>query len=179
MMINGLTVEEINSSASVIGLSRDFPSSVSMYTDGACLKNPGQGGYAAILRFGNLEIEVYGSAPHTTNNQMELMGPIAGLRALKRPCRVTIYSDSQYVCKGFNSWMHGWERNGWMTSAKKPVLNPELWKELLEMSKIHRIKFEWVKGHSGHVLNERADRLAVLARNMQSNGKTVPTSITL
>lgn len=157
--------------------SKHPPAVVEIYTDGACKGNPGPGGYAAILRFGNLEMEIFGSMPDTTNNQMELMGPIAGLNALKRPCQVTVYSDSEYVCRGFNNWMFGWVRNGWKTAKNEPVKNAAMWQQLLALRQIHDIKFAWVKGHAGHPLNERADQLAVLARNTQSNGKSSPAAI--
>ncbi|KUO54477.1 MAG: hypothetical protein APF82_07835 [Sphingomonadales bacterium BRH_c42] len=134
--------------------------SVEIFTDGACKGNPGPGGWGAVLRNGAYEKELSGSAPDTTNNRMEMTAVIEGLRALKEPCRVDLYSDSKYVIDGITQWIHGWQKRGWLTADKKPVKNADLWRLLLEASAPHRITWHWVKGHDGHVENERADRLA-------------------
>jgi ribonuclease HI len=133
---------------------------VEIATDGACKGNPGRGGWGVLLRMGGVEKELSGGEPHTTNNRMELMAAIAGLNALKRPCRVTLSTDSRYVMDGLTKWIHGWLKNGWRTSDKKPVKNADLWQELLAASKPHRVEWVWVKGHAGHPDNERADKLA-------------------
>ena len=133
---------------------------VEIYTDGACRGNPGPGGWGAILRSGNTERELFGGEAATTNNKMELTAVIRALEALKRPSRVLVYTDSQYVQKGIKEWIHGWKRNGWKTAAKEPVKNKELWIELDELRKRHHIEWHWVKGHAGHPENERADVLA-------------------
>jgi ribonuclease HI len=135
---------------------------VEIFTDGACSGNPGPGGWAAILRMGERERELSGGDKATTNNRMELMGVISGLEALKRPCTVTIHTDSKYVLDGASKWIHGWKKNGWRTADKKPVKNVELWQRLDAALKPHKIKWVWVKGHSGHAENERADELARL-----------------
>ena len=135
---------------------------VELFTDGACSGNPGPGGWAAILRMGERERELSGGEPATTNNRMELMGVISGLEALKRPCTVTINTDSKYVLDGASKWIHGWKKNGWRTADKKPVKNVELWQRLDAAQKPHKLRWVWVKGHSGHVENERADELARL-----------------
>jgi len=133
---------------------------VSLFTDGACSGNPGPGGWGAILRFGAAERELSGGEPHTTNNRMELMAAISGLEALKEPCAVALYTDSQYVKNGVNAWMAGWKRNGWRTADKKPVKNQELWERLDAAIARHQVDWHWVKGHAGHPENERADELA-------------------
>ena len=135
---------------------------VELFTDGACSGNPGPGGWAAILRMGERERELSGGEPATTNNRMELMGVISGLEALKRPCTVTVNTDSKYVLDGASKWIHGWKKNGWRTADKKPVKNVELWQRLDAAQKPHKLRWVWVKGHSGHVENERADELARL-----------------
>jgi ribonuclease HI len=133
---------------------------VEIYTDGACRGNPGPGGWGVLLRFGDLEKELFGGEAQTTNNKMELTAVIRALEALKQPSRVRVYTDSQYVQKGIQEWIHSWKRNGWKTTDKKDVKNKELWVELDEQRKRHDIEWQWVKGHAGHPENERADALA-------------------
>ena len=133
---------------------------VTIHTDGACSGNPGPGGWAAILTFGNLEKELYGGAPDTTNNRMELMAAISALEALKRRSRVGLHTDSKYVQDGISKWIHNWKRNGWKTADKKPVKNGDLWQRLDAAVAHHQVDWHWVKGHAGHDLNERADELA-------------------
>lgn len=137
---------------------------VEIFTDGACSGNPGPGGWGAILRTRDTEKELSGSEKQTTNNRMEMMAVIAALEALKRPCRVTITTDSQYVLKGMTEWLAGWKAKNWKTAAKKPVKNVELWQRMDKAISQHEVKWEWVRGHQGHVENERADQLAVQAR---------------
>jgi ribonuclease HI len=131
-----------------------------IFTDGACSGNPGPGGYGAILRHGRHVREISGCASNTTNNRMELMAVITALKVLKRPCRVRIVTDSNYVVKGMTEWMPGWLRRKWTNAQKKPVMNKDLWQELLELSREHQIDWQWVKGHHGHPENERCDQLA-------------------
>jgi ribonuclease HI len=133
---------------------------VEIFTDGACKGNPGPGGWGAVIRSGPHEKEMSGGEADTTNNRMELMAAIKALKALKRPCTVTLSTDSIYVRDGITKWVHAWQRNGWRTADKKPVKNADLWQALVEAAAPHRIKWEWVKGHAGHPENERADRLA-------------------
>ena len=131
-----------------------------IYTDGACRGNPGRGGWGAVLRYKGHEKTLYGAEPLTTNNRMELMAAIRALESLKRPCRVRLTTDSQYVQKGITEWMANWKRNGWKTAAKKPVKNADLWQRLDTAISGHQIQWEWVRGHSGHPENELADELA-------------------
>jgi ribonuclease HI len=133
---------------------------VEIFTDGACKGNPGPGGWGAIVRSGAHEKEMSGGEAETTNNRMELLAAIRSLQALKRPCTVTLHTDSVYVKDGITKWIHGWQKNGWRTADKKPVKNAELWQELLEATRRHEIDWRWVKGHSGHSENDRADALA-------------------
>jgi ribonuclease HI len=133
---------------------------VEIATDGACKGNPGPGGWGAVIRSGGREKELSGGEALTTNNRMELTAVIEALNALKRPCAVTLSTDSRYVMDGLTKWIHGWRRNGWKTAAKQPVKNADLWQALVEATARHRIAWEWVKGHAGHPDNERADRLA-------------------
>ncbi len=143
-----------------------------LFTDGACSGNPGPGGWAYILRRlpeGDEEVQ-YGGDPATTNNRMELMAVIEGIRALSQPTRLALYSDSQYVLKGLSEWMDGWKRRGWKRPRNQPVLNVELWKELDKAREIHDITTHWVRGHNDHPENERCDRLAVQARDEAARG---------
>lgn len=133
---------------------------VHLFTDGACKGNPGPGGWGVLLRYGEHEKELWRGEGHTTNNRMELMAAIEGLKALKRPCAVVLTTDSQYVKQGINSWLAGWKRNGWRTADKKPVKNQDLWQQLDEQCQRHQVEWRWVKGHAGHAENERADILA-------------------
>jgi ribonuclease HI len=152
-----------------VGTTRD-KSLVELFADGACSGNPGPGGYGVILRCGEKSIELAGFAPYTTNNRMELTGVIEGLRRLKRPCRVRVITDSNYVVKGMTEWIKGWIRKKWVNSQKKPVLNRDLWQELLDLSKAHKIEWVWIAGHSGHKENERCDELA--KRAIQARGSS-------
>jgi ribonuclease HI len=136
---------------------------VEIYTDGACSGNPGPGGWGALLRYGDTEKELSGGESATTNNRMELMGAIMALEALKKPSRVRLHTDSQYVQKGVTEWLEGWVRRGWKTADKKPVKNADLWQRLQKAMQPHQVEFIWVRGHNGHIDNERVDRLAVEA----------------
>ena len=140
---------------------------VELYTDGACSGNPGPGGWAYILRHraSESEREDSGGEPETTNNRMELMAVIRGLTALTRPSRVDVYSDSQYVLNGLKSWMEGWKKKGWVTASKSPVKNRDLWERLDELRSTHELDYHWIRGHNEHPENERADKLAVAARD--------------
>ena len=133
-----------------------------MYTDGACKGNPGPGGWGVLLTWGNTEKELFGGELATTNNRMEMMAVIEGLSALKQPCSVTLYIDSQYVLKGMTEWLKGWKARGWLTASKEPVKNVDLWQRLdaLVHGAGHKIEWRWVRGHAGHPGNERADALA-------------------
>ncbi|MES1974775.1 MAG: ribonuclease HI [Pseudomonadota bacterium] len=133
---------------------------VEIATDGACKGNPGPGGWGAVIRSGTRERDISGGEKLTTNNRMELTAAIEGLNALKRPCHVTLSTDSRYVMDGLTKWIKGWQKNGWKTAARQPVKNADLWQALLDAAKPHRIQWVWVKGHDGHPDNERADKLA-------------------
>lgn len=135
---------------------------VDIYTDGACKGNPGVGGWGALLRYRGRTREIYGGERLTTNNRMELMGVIRALETLKRPSRLRVYTDSQYVQLGISRWIHDWKRRGWRAADKKPVKNEDLWRRLDELAGRHDIEWVWVKGHAGHDGNERADELANL-----------------
>jgi ribonuclease HI len=133
---------------------------VEIYTDGACRGNPGPGGWGALLRAGGRERELHGGEAATTNNRMELTAAIRALEALKRPCSVALYTDSQYVRQGITQWLPQWVARGWKTADRKPVKNQDLWLRLDELARLHRVEWHWVKGHAGHPENERADGLA-------------------
>ncbi len=139
---------------------------VEIFTDGACSGNPGPGGWGAILRCQGKEKELSGGEGHTTNNRMELLGVINALEALKYPCEVCLTTDSKYVVDGVTKgWARGWKKRGWVKSDGKPALNPDLWGRLLDLLDVHKVEFQWIKGHAGHAENERCDRLAVLERD--------------
>jgi ribonuclease HI len=133
---------------------------IEIYTDGACKGNPGPGGWGVLLRAGDVERELHGGDPDTTNNRMELQAAIEGLKALSSPSQVSLTTDSVYVKNGITTWLDGWKRNGWRTAARKPVKNVDLWEALDEQNQRHQVQWHWVKGHSGHAENERADQLA-------------------
>lgn len=133
---------------------------VYLYTDGACKGNPGPGGWGVIMRYGRHEKELFNGEANTTNNRMELTAIIEGLKALTECCNVIVYTDSQYVKNGMEKWIHNWKRNNWKTSAKSPVKNEILWRELDQLCAHHKVQWQWIKGHAGHPENERADTLA-------------------
>jgi len=133
---------------------------VHIFTDGGCRGNPGIGGWGAVLRYNHTEKDLYGYEQNTTNNRMELMAAIRALELLTRPCDIELTTDSQYVRRGITEWMDGWKKRGWKTAAKKPVKNKDLWQRLERATEKHKIKWHWIKGHSGHEGNERADQLA-------------------
>ena len=140
---------------------------VVVYTDGACSGNPGPGGWAAILSYNGRESELSGGEHETTNNRMELHAVIAALQSLREPCAVRLHTDSKYIVQAFNDrWIAGWQRRGWMTTAKKPVANQDLWQQLIELASGHEVEWIWVRGHANVVLNERCDRLAVAQRDL-------------
>ena len=141
---------------------------VQIITDGACSGNPGPGGWAAILRYDGQEKEIWGCAQHTTNNRMELTAAIEGLRALKQSCEVEVVTDSEYVKNGITTWIHGWKKKGWMTAAKKPVINKDLWLDLDEEVARHTTKWTWTRGHASHADNNRCDELATRAARQQT-----------
>ena len=144
---------------------------VTAYTDGACRGNPGPGGWGAILRYGDNVRELQGGDLQTTNNRMELMAAIEALGALREPCRVTLYTDSRYVRDGIARWLPDWRRRGWLTRAKKPVKNKDLWMQLDDLAQRHEVAWHWVKGHAGHPGNERADALANLGLEQALTGE--------
>jgi ribonuclease HI len=145
-----------------MGKECDKPS-VEIFADGACSGNPGVGGFGVLLRSGMREREISGCEPVTTNNRMELTAVIKALEALKKPCAVTVVTDSNYVVQGMTSWIHRWRRNQWKNSQKQPVANKDLWEQLLHLSGKHEVRWTWIKGHNEHPENERCDRLARLA----------------
>lgn len=145
---------------------------VEIFTDGACKGNPGPGGWGVLLRYKDKEKKLHGGAADTTNNRMELMAVIEGLRSLTRSCDVIITTDSEYVKNGITSWIHGWKKRGWKTSAKKPVKNEDLWRQLDGEVAKHQIEWRWVKGHSGHRENEIADELANLGTEQFLTGSS-------
>ncbi len=143
---------------------------IEIFTDGACRGNPGPGGWGALMRFQGTEKQLCGAEQHTTNNRMELMAAIKALQSLKRPCRVSLTTDSQYVRQGITEWIGNWKKRGWKTAAKKPVKNDDLWRELDAVCETHEIEWHWVRGHTGHRENEMADALANQAIDeMQAN----------
>ena len=141
---------------------------VQLITDGSCLGNPGPGGWAAILRHEGHKKEMWGSAPHTTNNRMELTAAIEGLKVLKEECEVEVVTDSEYVKNGITLWIHGWKKKGWLTAAKKPVVNQDLWQQLDAQANRHKVTWTWTKGHANHADNNRCDELATRAAREQS-----------
>jgi ribonuclease HI len=144
---------------------------VKLITDGACLGNPGRGGWASILRYNEHKREIYGYAPHTTNNRMELTAAVEGLKALKEPCEVEVITDSEYLKNGITTWIHNWKRRNWQTADKSPVRNQDLWQELDHQVERHRVSWSWTKGHASHADNNRADELATTAaRNQRASG---------
>jgi|SRR5436853_3799181 len=143
---------------------------VSIFTDGACRGNPGPGGWAALLRCEDKEKTISGGEKHSTNNRMELKAAIEGLKLLKFPCRVDLFTDSEYVQKGMTQWRSTWEKNNWKNAQKKPVKNMELWQELFAVVSKHEVHWHWVRGHNGHVENERVDELARRAIDACGNG---------
>jgi ribonuclease HI len=144
---------------------------VQLITDGACLGNPGPGGWASILRYGSHKKEMWGSEKQTTNNRMELTAAVRGLETLKEQCEVEVVTDSQYVKNGITSWIHNWKRNGWRTSTKAPVVNKDLWEKLDAQAARHQVRWSWTKGHASHEDNNRADELATRAAREQSHSR--------
>ena len=149
---------------------------VQLITDGSCRGNPGPGGWAAILRYRGHEKEICGSEPQTTNNRMELTAAIEGLRALTEPCQVEVVTDSEYLKNGITNWIHGWKRKGWVTAAKTPVVNQDLWKELDEQAARHQTTWVWTKGHASHADNNRCDELATRAAKSGGKGRATAES---
>ncbi len=142
---------------------------IEMFTDGACSGNPGPGGWGAILKFNGIEKELSGGESETTNNRMEMIAVISGLKALKEPCDVELFTDSKYVCDSVNKgWVYSWKKNNWKKADKKPALNVDLWEEMLQLLTVHKVTFNWIKGHNGHPENERCDRLAVMESQKHS-----------
>ena len=133
---------------------------VEVFTDGACKGNPGPGGWGVLLRMGRHEKEMSGGDPATTNNRMEMTAVVKALNALTEPCEVVLHTDSRYVIDGMTKWIHGWKKKGWVNASKQPVRNADLWHDLIEAARRHKIEWQWVKGHDGHIENERVDRLA-------------------
>jgi ribonuclease HI len=149
-------------------IKEDHMKRVQLITDGACIGNPGPGGWACILRYDGHKRELSGSEPATTNNRMELRAAIEGIRALRENCEVEVVTDSEYLKNGITKWIHGWKRNGWITASKKPVVNQDLWTELDDLVAQHRVMWTWTKGHANHGDNNRCDELATrAARNVK------------
>jgi ribonuclease HI len=144
---------------------------IQLITDGACLGNPGPGGWACILRYGTHKKEIFGSSSHTTNNRMELAAATEGFRALREPCDVEVVTDSEFVLKGITQWIEGWKRKGWVTATKKPVVNKDLWMALDQLASVHKVRWTWTRGHSTHDDNNRADELATQAAASQTFSK--------
>ena len=144
---------------------------VRLITDGACIGNPGPGGWACILHYQDSKRELYGSEAETTNNRMELTAAVEGLRTLKEPCEVEVTTDSKYMMDGITKWIKNWKRNGWRTAAKKPVLNQDLWQQLDELASRHQMTWKWTRGHADHQDNNRCDELATLAAQQQSSSR--------
>lgn len=144
---------------------------VQIITDGSCLGNPGRGGWAAILRYGEHKKELYGSSQHTTNNRMEMTAAIQALKALRHPCNVELVTDSEYLKNGITKWVPNWRRRGWMTSDNRPVVNRDLWEDLDSLVGLHNVKWQWTKGHASHADNNRADELATKAAREQSSSE--------
>jgi len=143
-----------------MGQSEHIDTSIEAFTDGACSGNPGPGGWGVWLRYGKHEKELCGGEAHSTNQRMELQAAIEALKALKKPSKITIYSDSKYVIQGITEWISGWKKRGWKNAAKKDVANQDLWQQLDKLNERHQVTWQWVKGHAGHEGNERADELA-------------------
>jgi ribonuclease HI len=150
---------------------------VQLITDGACCGNPGKGGWACILRFGEHKREIYGCEPHTTNNRMEVTAAIEGLKRLKERCSVELITDSEYLKNGITKWIHGWKRNGWKSADKQPVKNQDLWMALDEAASRHEIQWKWTKGHASHEDNNRCDELATRAAREQISSEPAPTRV--
>ncbi len=150
------------------------PPLVQIFTDGACSGNPGPGGWGALLRYGKHEKQISGFSPLTTNNRMELLAAIRALETLKKPCRVILTTDSNYLRQGITQWIHSWIKRGWKRSGGKPVMNEDLWKKLYKLSREHNIEWKWVKGHAGHPENELADTLATEAIKQGQKGTLAP-----
>jgi ribonuclease HI len=150
---------------------------VQLITDGSCLGNPGKGGWACILRYGELKRELFGHEPHTTNNRMELMAAIEGLKRLKETCAVEIITDSEYVKNGITTWIHGWKKKNWVTAEKKPVKNCDLWMALDSLVEKHETKWKWTKGHASHEDNNRCDELASRAAREQISSDLAPHNL--
>lgn len=143
---------------------------IEMFTDGACSGNPGPGGWGTILRYNGVEKELSGGNSDTTNNRMEMMAVISGLKALKEPCEINLYTDSKYVCDSVTKgWVYSWQKNNWRKADKKPALNVDLWIEMLVLLDTHKVTFHWLKGHNGHPENERCDKLAVMQSEKYSS----------
>jgi len=156
-------------------LNADEANIIDIYTDGACSGNPGPGGWGALLRWRDTERELFGGEPETTNNRMELMAAIQALESLKRPIRARLHTDSTYVKDGITKWIHNWKKKGWKTANRKPVKNVDLWQRLDEAVAEHQVEWHWVKGHSGHPENERADELA--RQGVDEFGRGVPSPL--